>query len=44
MSARKPAFGLIGGALAMIGYYDDPRTWPLLGYPGPLLEQTKERQ
>lgn len=23
--------------LAMIGYYDDPRAWPLLGYPGPLV-------
>jgi hypothetical protein len=31
-------------ALAMIGYYDDARTWPILGYPGPLLEQAKERR
>jgi hypothetical protein len=25
--------------LAVLGYYDDARTYPVLGYPGPLLEQ-----
>jgi hypothetical protein len=41
LALRRMAFLALRN-LALLGYYSQPETWPLIGYQGPLLERSED--